>query len=115
MQDQQVGAVPKAQPRSAERTTDGRLAPRAQPLVAEHGPQRVVQPATVRQVSDREARLVETRLLGLENGEVADLAFVHGEGGGSDGGRPPDARPLVVGAHPVGAGEAEDGRDGRRG
>ncbi len=112
-----MGAVAEAQPRSAERATDGGLVPGAQALLVEHGPERVVQPAAVGQVGDREACVVEARRLGFENGEVMELALVHGEGGGIerlglDGGRPSNSGPFVVGAHPVGASEAEDGRDG---
>ena len=118
VQDQQLGAVTEADPGAAERPTDGCLVVWAQPLIAEHAPQRGVQPAAVGQVGDPEAGVVEARTPIYVHGEVVNLALVHGEGGGVerrglDGGRPPDMRTLVIGAHTLGASEAEGGRHGR--
>jgi hypothetical protein len=80
VQDQQVGAVSEAQPRSSEEATDRGLVAWAEPLVAEHLPERGVQRAAVGQVDDREARIVEAGSGGPRRREVTKHALAHVQG-----------------------------------
>lgn len=112
VEDQQLAAVAQSNSRSTERATDGLLVVGSHPLLVEYGPKRVVQAATVGQVGDREACLVEGRLRRVGRGQVVELAGVHGEGRvierrGLDGGGPENALASVVEADTLRAREVE--------